>query len=301
MSLYSDLLTLGQLWLFNLLLLPICYITYKHLPLAKLIADKGMQHRFLAATVLLIIVWRININLELGVIIHFLGMTTMTLMFGWPLAIISAFFAQLGFVLTDTDQLNTLALNFIVSGVLPIWFTWRLHLFIESYKPDNPFLYIMVTGFLSCLLSSILVSLMAITLLWVGGKYDFTISVSEYLGYLPLFIFPEAVINGMLISGFCVLHPQWMVSFDDDRYFQTPEEARLSEKSDQSQADTDIHFQENSNQENNDQENSNPKNNDQENNDRYRPPADYYESLDRTDSEPTGDNEKTNTEQKDKD
>lgn len=259
MSLFSQLLSTGQIWLFNLLLLPVGIAIYRHFPRMLFVRDKALQHRFLAATVLLIIVWRININLDFGIIIHFLGMTTMTLMFGWPLAMVAALLAQLGFVLTDIDQLNTLAVNFILCGVLPAWFTWRLHVFVESYQPSNPFIYIMVTGFLSCLLSSILVSLVAITLLWIGGRYQFTVGITDYLGYLPLFIFPEAVVNGMLISGFSILHPNWMITFNDQRYFQVPHDTRVDKQTEEKNAVA--------------QSLELP-----EDNERYRPPSGYFDN-----------------------
>ena len=173
MNLSGDLFVTGQLWFFNLMLLPILYLTYKKLPWSFIVNDKGLQHRFLGATLLLMIVWRITMNVDIGISVHFLGITTMTLVFGWPLAMVAALCAQLGFIFTDFDQLDTFSLNFLLSGVLPIWFTWRVHLFIESYQSKNPFVYIMITGFFNGLAATTLVGTVAIFILYLGGDTYF--------------------------------------------------------------------------------------------------------------------------------
>jgi uncharacterized membrane protein len=223
MSLSSALFPSGLLWFAVLPALLAIFMAVRAAPWQSLIEDKALQHRYLAVTVILVIVWRINIDLNFDVVIHFLGLTTVTLLFGWPLAILSAAAAQLGFLFSGLDEAASLALNFLVSGVFPIAVTWWIHQWIEARKPINPFMFIMGTGFLSCLISSTLVSALAIGLLYLGGVYEFTISISEYFGYLPLFIFPEAVVNGMFISAITILHPSMVVTFDEERYFKQDE------------------------------------------------------------------------------
>lgn len=222
MNISSDLLALGQVWFFNLLLIPLLLFIIKHLDWQTLIKDKGLQHRFLAASLVLSIIWQVNISLSTEVAIHFLGITTLCLMFGWPLALLGTFIAQLGFLFAGKGQLESFALNYFINGVIPIIFTWRIHLWIESKKPQNPFVFIMGAGFLSCLLSAILVAVLAGIMLFLGGQFKFTLDVLGYVSYLPLFIFPEAVVNGMFISGFSILQPHWVHAFNDERYFQKP-------------------------------------------------------------------------------
>lgn len=223
MSLSGQLFPVGLLWFFDLLLIPVLFWAVRAAPWSELIQNKVLQHRYLAATVILLLVWRVNIDLSFDVLIHFLGLTTITLVFGWPLAVLSAFVAQLGFLFSGLDQASSLAMNFIFSGALPVGMTWWIHRWIEGLKSENPFVFIMGTGFLSCLLTSTLVSLAAILLLLLGGRYEFQIDAGEYLAYLPLFIFPEAVINGMFISGLSILHPDWVLAFNDDHYFKAPD------------------------------------------------------------------------------
>jgi len=222
MNISISLLAIGQVWFFNLLLIPLLYLILKKVDWRGLIDDSGLQHRVFAATLVLFIIWQINISLSLDVAIHFLGITTLSLMFGWPLALLSALIAQSGFLLFSQGQVDSFALNYFVNAVVPITFTWRLHLWIESKKPQNPFVFIMGAGFLSCLLSSILVAMFAGIMLYLGGQFVFGLGFLDYIAYLPLFIFPEAVVNGMFISGFSILQPHWVQAFNDERYFQVP-------------------------------------------------------------------------------
>lgn len=222
MNISSSLLALGQLWFFNLLLVPLLFLMVKQLDWKALIKNKGLQHRFFAATLVLFIIWQINISLSLDVSIHFLGITTLCLMFGWSLALLGSLIAQAGFLAMGQGQLDSFAINFFINAVMPITFTWQLHLWIESKKLQNPFVFIMGAGFFSCLISTVLVATLAGIMLFVGGKFVFNLGVLDYIGYLPLFIFPEAVVNGIFISGFSILQPHWVHAFNDERYFQKP-------------------------------------------------------------------------------
>ncbi|MFT2112613.1 energy-coupling factor ABC transporter permease [Marinomonas sp. 2405UD68-3] len=222
MSLDNQLFPLGLLWFANWLFFVCALILWREKPWKALLDNPSLQHRFLAACVLLLCLWRITIDLSLGVAIHFLGITTITLMFGWGLALVVALFAQLGFLFSGLDNLESFSLNFLLSGALPIWITWRWHRFIESFHSNNPFIFIMGTGFVGCLIGCLAVSACAVGLLLLGGRFEFGRETWEYIAFLPLFIIPEAVINGMFISGFSILHPHWVVTFDDDRFFKAP-------------------------------------------------------------------------------
>ena len=222
MNLSSDLLSLGQLWLVNLVLWPVFYQVYKHLPWQVLLSDRALQHRFLGASVLLLLVWQIKVDISIGVAIHFLGITSLTLVFGWPLAMLSVVFAQLGLLYTSGDALSSFALNFLLNGAVPIGVTWCCHRFIESKEPRNPFVFIMGTGFAGCLIGCLAVCVMGVALLWLGGRFEFSQGATDYLAFLPLVLIPEAVINGMFISSLSILHPQWVTAFNDERYFQAP-------------------------------------------------------------------------------
>ncbi|WP_191600959.1 energy-coupling factor ABC transporter permease [Marinomonas algicola] len=268
MNLTGNFFPLGLLWFTDLLMILVAVLVWRNKPWKVLVGDTGLQHRFLAACLALTLIWLINIDLSLGVAIHFLGMTTITLMFGWSLALMAAFVAQLGFVLFGVDQLDSIALNFLLSGALPVLVTWRWHRFIESFHSNNPFIFIMGTGFVGCLLGCLAVSGVGVGLLLLGGQFEFGRETWEYVAFLPLFIIPEAVINGMFISGFSILHPQWVVTFDDERFFKAPppNEMILDEESLPDSMDLDKHETQSNSEEDVDPDAA------------YRPPASWKKS-----------------------
>lgn len=289
MNISISLLAIGQVWFFNLLLIPLLYLTLKKIKWRSLIDDSGLQHRFFAATLVLFIIWQINISLNLDVAIHFLGVTTLSLMFGWPLALLAALIAQSGFLFFGQGQLDSFALNYFVNAVAPIAFTWRLHLWIESKKPQNPFAFIMGAGFLSCLLSSTLVAMLAGIMLYLGGTFVFGLELLDYISYLPLFIFPEAVVNCMFISGFSILQPHWVQAFNDERYFQEPASSHDGAKKSIPKA-LDLDAQEKQSDRDNDVKRSLQ----EQNPDKYRPPENWRNNaLDEADKN-TKLNEKDN-------
>jgi uncharacterized membrane protein len=55
-------------------------------------------------------------------------------------------------------------------------------------------------------------------LLALVNAYPETKLIEESLLYTPLFMFPEMFITGMLIRVFFVYKPDWVITFDDERY-----------------------------------------------------------------------------------
>jgi len=42
--------------------------------------------------------------------------------------------------------------------------------------------------------------------------------VQESLVYVPLFMFPDAFVTGMLPGALVIYRPDWVVTFNDERY-----------------------------------------------------------------------------------
>jgi len=59
-------------------------------------------------------------------------------------------------------------------------------------------------------------------LLHWSGQLQAPDSLVELFGYLLLVMFPEAFINGTVIAALIVFHPDWVETFNTDRYLQAP-------------------------------------------------------------------------------
>ena len=65
---------------------------------------------------------------------------------------------------------------------------------------------------------ALLVALVATGVLLVADAYSLQQLSDTYLLFLPLMFFPEAVLNGWLISIMVGFKPHWVGSFRDDEY-----------------------------------------------------------------------------------
>lgn len=212
-GLFSDIVT----WVANLILLAALALAVRTAPWSR-ISGHGRIHAYLGGCVALLLLWSLRAGVLPGLSFHFLGVTALTLMFGWQLALIGVTAVAAGSALNGTLGWEVLGLNVLSMGGLPIAITATLLWWAQQRLPLNYFVYVFVNAFLAAGLSSTAVGMLT-TLLMLGHQvYPFDTLASGYLAYLPLMFFPEGVINGALIAIFVVYRPQWVATFDDEKY-----------------------------------------------------------------------------------
>lgn len=182
--------------------------------------NPGFQHLFLGACVAVLFLWRMRTGMVPAVPVHFLCLTTLTLMFGVPLAIVAAAILTAAMGVIGLEAWSSLPGSFLTLGAVPVLVTWLALNASRRYLPPNPFVYIFVCAFFGAA-AAMLVAVMANSVLLLGAKQ---VSFSElregYLAILPLMMFPEAFINGLIVTGLVVFKPAWIASFDDDLYLK---------------------------------------------------------------------------------
>lgn len=263
MNFTSQLFSSGFPWFFWPLLLFALWRVVLQTPWRTLIEDTGLQHRFLGFTLGLVVMWQMSIDLNVGIVIHFIGLTTMTLLFGWPLAVIAGLTAQAVDVALLPYNWPMFAYNSMLNVLLPVCGTWWLYQWVERRKPNNPFIFILGVGFFGCALTITLSSVLALIMLKLFGQTSMDIEVADYLGYLPIFVFPEAVINGMFVSAITILHPDVVATFDDERYFKHDKHHMILDEHIEPALDL--------------EQTEAP---DEQDDSRYRPPKEWYEKDD---------------------
>jgi uncharacterized membrane protein len=216
----SGLLPAALLWTSNLLYLLLLVVAIRIAPWQQLFARQESQHVFLGAIVILLSVWGIKAGISPGLGFHHLGATLFTLMFGWPLAIIGLTITMLASLLLQASDWSSLGINSLLSVVIPISVSYLVLRFSQKWLPDNFFIYIFVCAFFGAGAAIAISRLCAIALLSVIHAYPNEQLIEESLQYLPLIMFPEAFVTGMLITIFVVYHPDWVSTFDDDRYIK---------------------------------------------------------------------------------
>jgi len=137
--------TLGIGWL---LYAPVLLWAILRSPWVELFADRRRQHLLFGTVFALFMLWLVRRDFDTGVSYHFIGMTAVTLLLDWPLAIVGGFAAQFGLMLLGRQDLAALGVNGLLLIVLPVLITESCALVVERAQPRNPFVYIFCSGFL---------------------------------------------------------------------------------------------------------------------------------------------------------
>ena len=188
----------------------------------ELVTDRRRQHLLFGTVVGLFALWLVRRDFDTGVSYHFIGMTAVTLLLDWPLAVLGGFMAQLGLLLLGRQALAGLGVNGLLLVGLPVLVTEACAIAVERAQPRNLFVYIFCSGFFPAALTVAVCLTAALGLLWLDGLFAMPEWLSDFVGYLWLMMFPEAFINGTVISALVVFCPEWLETFNRTRYLQAP-------------------------------------------------------------------------------
>lgn len=215
----AELLPLCSLWLavipsFIVLALALTGINWQAIR-----EHRGTQHFFLGSIVALTLLWSLNAGILPGLHFHLLGLTAITLLMGWRLALLAGLGVQLLLVVMGKLWWGAIAYQFLLAVAVPVLFSYAFWLLVYKRLPHNPFVYILVAGFLNAGLTQAIADIVQSVALWAQDIYSFAKIWHDYLRYLPMMMFPEGVVNGMFITGMVVFHSRWLSTFDENSYF----------------------------------------------------------------------------------
>ncbi len=182
--------------------------------------DGNQSNVFLGAVVCVIVMWTLRTPIQPGFEWHLSGMVTLTLMFGWSLAIFAGSLALFGTTLAGLNDWLGFAPSALVFIVLPATLTQIILGLVRAYLPKHYFVYVFINAFFAGGLISVIVAMSATGLLLWADAYSLQKLSDTYLLFLPLMFFPEAVLNGWLMSIMVGFKPHWVVSFRDEEYLQ---------------------------------------------------------------------------------
>ena len=182
--------------------------------------DSRAANTWLAACVAVMLLWSLEGGIAAGLHFHLLGMTVLTLMFGWQFAIISVVLALVGVTANGDAGWGAFAWNVLAMGVVPVLVTTLLLRFSLRSLPANFFVYVFFVAFLGGVLSMGLVGLTTSLLLFWSDVYPWKVVSGSYLPVYLLLLFPEGFVSGMLMSIIVVYRPEWVSTFDDNYYLR---------------------------------------------------------------------------------
>ncbi|MFD2095553.1 energy-coupling factor ABC transporter permease [Corallincola platygyrae] len=204
--------------LFATIISIVALVTCRPLTLASRLSSVPLyQHLFFGATAIVALIWSLKYTPHPLLTIHFLCATTLTLLLGARLALMSLALVILIFLLTTGAGLNSWGLSFVIWGIIPVTFSRASLLLSQKFLPRHLFIYLLVNGFITGALA-ILLTLIAqyLAFIWItGGDWQ---SQLTYLNVTPLLMFPEGLLNGMAITLLAVYKPHWLKTYDDRIY-----------------------------------------------------------------------------------
>jgi uncharacterized membrane protein len=218
----AQVLTLETMTVAWLCYVPVlCWALWRS-PWVELFTDSRRQHLLFGTVFALFLLWLVRRDFDTGVSYHFIGMTAVTLLLDWPLAILGGLVAQIGLLALGRQDLAAMGVNGLLLIALPVLVTEACSIVVERAQPKNPFVYIFCSGFFAAALAALMCLMGGIGLLWFEGIFAMPEWLGDFIGYLWLIIFPEAFINGVIITALVVFSPEWLETFNRTRYLSAP-------------------------------------------------------------------------------
>jgi uncharacterized membrane protein len=218
----ADLLSAESLGIGWALYLPVLAWAIWRAPWLELFSDTRRQHLVFGTVLLLFLLWLVRRDFSSGLSYHFIGMTAVTLLLDWPLAVLGGLLAQLGLLALGKQDFVALGINGVLLVLLPVLVTELCAKWVEHFQPRNLFVYIFCCGFFPAALAALLCALLGLGILWVDGIFPMPPWLEDFIGYLWLVMFPEAFINGTAVTALVVFCPEWLETFNRTRYLQAP-------------------------------------------------------------------------------
>ena len=205
------------LWVANAGLLLVFLLALSRAPLARL-WNNEFSHVFFAACVVMLLLWNTRVGVLPALNFHLLGLTAVTLMFGWAFAVLAVIIVTAGSIIVQGGDWTGLGLNALVMGCLPVAVThWLLQL-VQRHLPHNFFIYVYLNGFFAAGLSLLAAASCGALLMLLADSAHGAWLAYQFWPFLPLVFFSEAIVNGIIMTMMVALRPGWVASFDDESY-----------------------------------------------------------------------------------
>ncbi|OGT90618.1 MAG: molecular chaperone DnaJ [Gammaproteobacteria bacterium RIFOXYD12_FULL_61_37] len=192
-------------------------IAFWHAPWQRFIEDRRSNVYF-GILVVLMLLWGMRVEVTNGLQFHLLGVTSLTLMFGWPLGVIGSVLALAGVTLAGWSEWAGLPFSIVTIGLVPVSLTFIIMLVVRAYLPKHFYIFVFVNAFVTGGLAGLTCGYLAAGMLALGGVQSFGHLRETVMPFFPIMFFPEAMFNGWMMTLMVVFKPDWVYSFSDREY-----------------------------------------------------------------------------------
>ena len=169
MGMTENLLSTSQ-WIITLLLFLVILVrAVRSIDWPAFRKDNALQHSFFGAAVVLGFVWQLRAGISPGLAIHIFGITVITLMLGWALAVLAGLLALVITVITGREPLIMFAANGLITVMVPAIVSHGIMLWERRRDFRNFFAYIFFCGFFGAGISVAAAGTVMCLMLWTSG------------------------------------------------------------------------------------------------------------------------------------
>jgi uncharacterized membrane protein len=171
----------------------------------------------LATLVLLPWLWALPSLHQMPLQLHWSGAPLVTLMLGWPLAVLALVAVGITTTLISATSVDTATALIVWQGLLPATFVLLLGAALRRWVTHHPFVYVLGRGFLGSVLCIFTASLLA---QWTGHELP---NVSSGLSVIAFWLMAwgDAFITGMMCAIFVAFKPHWLATWSDNLYLKS--------------------------------------------------------------------------------
>jgi uncharacterized membrane protein len=178
---------------------------------------------FLAGVVLLPWSWLLpqmlpSTVLTGGLSVQLSGACLLTLVLGWPLAVLALSLIAGSVYLMGNTGVEVWLSQWVWLGLVPATLTLGLGALLRRKLPDQVFIYILGRGFIGTALCMFAAGLLYELLYHLVGG----VPVGDALVARWLMAWGDAFLTGMLVAIFVAFKPEWLATWSDHRYLKPP-------------------------------------------------------------------------------
>ena len=153
-----------------------------------------------------------------GISVQLSGACLMTLLLGWPLAVVLLSGVAVVVWLVGSLEPEVWLSQWVWIGLVPATLTLALGAVLRRWLPAQVFVYILGRGFLGTALCIFLAGVLYELLYHLVGG----VGVEQALVARWLMAWGDAFLTGMLVAIFVAFKPEWLATWSDQRYLVPP-------------------------------------------------------------------------------
>jgi len=183
----------------------------------RMLVSTELLTPMLATLVLLPWLWALPTLHHMPLQLHWSGAPLVTLMLGWPLAVLVLIGVGIITTLISTTSVDAAAALIVWQGLLPATFVLLLGAALRRWVSHHPFVYVLGRGFLGSVLCIFAASLLA---QWTGHELP---NVSSGLSVIAFWLMAwgDAFVTGMMCAIFVAFKPHWLATWSDNLYLKS--------------------------------------------------------------------------------